>query len=101
MKVHLTRTTIFPSAELSRVCDLLFNHQGPLNFRMATKPILFEVQDFGWGELFSEMASFRKNNGISDDEYVVCITELRNSSNWFSAAGLKPYRDVRSTACVL
>lgn len=85
MKIHLTRTTKFPSAELSRVSDLLLQHQGPMEFRLSTKPILFESQDFGWQELFNEMASFRDKNKIPDNEYLVCVTELRNSSNWFAA----------------
>ena len=85
MKIHLTRTTKFPSAELSKVDDLLSRHTGTMDFVQTKRPILFEVQDYRWDDLFDAMNRYREENGISDAEYVVCVTELRNLSNWFSA----------------
>lgn len=85
MKVHLTRTTHFRSSELSRVHDLLCQHAGPMEFKLSSGPILFERQDYRWDDLFTVMNEFRKAKEIPDDEYLACVTELRNSSNWFSA----------------
>jgi len=60
-------------------------HDGPMEFVQATRPVLFETQDFVWRSLFDALQAFRSDTNIPESEYVVCITELRNSSNWFSA----------------
>lgn len=85
MKIHLTRTTKFPSGELSLVGELLMRHNGPMEFTLTPKPVLFEKHNFQWEELFGAMDEYRSQNNISREDLVVCVTELSNSSNWFSA----------------
>lgn len=85
MKVYLTRTTKFPLAELQRVSDLLSRCAGPMEFVQCDRPILFETQNFDWSSFFLEMHIFRAEHEIPDDDPLVCITELRNQLNWFSA----------------
>jgi hypothetical protein len=85
MRVHLSRTTRFPQAELQRVYELLSRDPGPIEFYLKDRPMFFEKNDFDWDDFFLEMHVFRDSINLPDDECLVCVTELTNNRNWFSA----------------
>lgn len=85
MKVHLSRTTKFPSGELSKITELLQREAGPMEFVLTPRPILFETDFFAWDDLFSEIEKYRTSQNIPDQDFVVCVTDLKNDQNWFSA----------------
>ncbi len=85
MKVHLIRTKKYPAKELQNVLDTLLPFSGPMEFLISEKPILFEEVDFVWADLFGKMRTYRKEQSIPDEDFLVCVTELRNVLNWFSS----------------
>ncbi|MBK8467566.1 MAG: hypothetical protein IPL32_17255 [Chloracidobacterium sp.] len=84
MKVHLTRTKGFSSGELLRVSELLIRNSGPIRFIPTNKYIAFAKDNFDWDDLFKEMAAFRDLNNIPPEDFLVCITELKDDWDEFS-----------------
>lgn len=85
MKVHLVRTKNYYLRELKKVYDLLFLHPGYLSFSLSEKALLFDTDNFEWDELFDAANQFRIDNNIPSEDFIIIITNLKNSANWFSA----------------
>ncbi len=98
MNVHITSTPEFDFDRVKEVALILNETSGILEF-IVEQP--FNVRQFGalhkkmsniaaidfmtFEEFFDLCNSFRTFKDIPDDEYVVLITSIKNSEDWFSA----------------
>ena len=85
MNIHLVRTRGFESSVLRRIWEILVLQEGPLKFHLAERPLLFEKNDFDWKDLFKKVEEYRNELTIPENEFIIVITELSNSRNWFSS----------------
>ncbi|HMQ67675.1 MAG TPA: hypothetical protein PKA90_07160 [Ignavibacteria bacterium] len=114
IKIHLIRSPEYSSEDLTEVYELLNSFKGPMNFEMndhefnkkdfyflnydlyprhnfkfdSDKKKKEFIKELGYPlsfeELFSLCDSFRKENLIGKNDFVVLITKRFNSLNWFS-----------------
>lgn len=98
MRVHITATPEFPIDTVKEVALLLNETSGILEF-MISEPL--EVRQFGaihkhmsdiaaidslsFEELFELCKTVRLFRSIPDDEFVVLVTSIENTEDWFSA----------------
>jgi hypothetical protein len=110
MNVYLIKTPEYKIDDYNQVLELLRTFIGPMNFLSAIdtsttaslfsralnpyknfhpekmKLMLEQGNDFsiGWLELFEFCKSFRLKHSIQPEDFVVLLTEQRNTMNWFS-----------------
>ena len=98
MKVHITPTPEFNLDIVKEVTLILNETSGILEF-MVGKPLnarkfstlhkkladIPAIDFLTFEELFDFCKSFRTFSDIPDDEYVVMVTSIKNSEDWFSA----------------
>jgi len=102
MKVHITSTPEYSLKVLCEVVNLLNQIPGELDFSIGgsitykqlglVNPIwknYSEIESLSFDELFQVCDTFRIINKIPDDEFVVVVTSIRNSPEWFSAFNRK------------
>ena len=53
------------------------------DIRMPEFP--FERDTVSWESLFAKAETYRRDNGITADQFVILITDIPNESNWFAA----------------
>jgi hypothetical protein len=46
----------------------------------------FETKALTWEQLFEVCYKFRRNNSISNDDYVILLNDIQNEKNWFASA---------------
>jgi len=89
MKVRLTRTVKLHRSVLKNALDLLLPYTGPMQFIEEAKPLMLQKDYFAWDVFFSLCTDYRTANNISDEEFLVVLTELHNDANWFSSFSFK------------
>lgn len=95
MNVRITRTVGFVNKKLiSKAIVTLLPHEGPLVFREEQRPIMFEESPFIWSDFFAACRNYREQHNIHDDDFLVVITELANSKNWFSGFSMDGERNI-------
>ena len=98
MNVYLTSTPEFPTDTLNEVALILGKITGELEFILENpmteqqvqlfNPNLAEIElieGISFNELFGLCGAYRAIKEIPADAYVVLITSIENSRNWFSA----------------
>lgn len=98
MKVYLTSTPEFPNDVLNEVALILGKTPGELEFVLENpmteqqvllaNPDLNELEaidSLSFENLFGLCEAYRAIKEISQDTYVVLVTSIKNSKNWFSA----------------
>jgi hypothetical protein len=98
MNVHLTGTPEFPISILNEVGLLLNQTPGELDF-ITGKPLPLlqcslknprfqnpeTIESLNFDELFGLCDAFRAKNDITENEWVILLTTIRNTKKWFSA----------------
>ena len=89
------------------------SHSVPLNYSTKSMNIIesketrtlkkfefpFSRKTTNWSTIFDKCNSYRKKNGIPDNEFVILLTEVSNSNNWFASLDEKmPYNGFIHTA---
>lgn len=85
MIVRLTKTNKLQKSVLKDTIDLLTPFSGCLQFIEEKESLAFQNDYFLWDDFFVLCSKYRSENNISDDDFLVVLTELKNDSNWFSA----------------
>ena len=84
MKILVTRTIGLKQKILKNVLEQLMPFSGPMQYIEFQKPLMFEENYFLWEDFFEVCSKFRLDNSINDDDFLIVLTELSNSGNWFS-----------------
>jgi hypothetical protein len=89
------------------------SHSIPLNYSKKsiniienneTRPLKkfefpFSRKTTNWATIFDKCNTYRKKNGIPDNEFVILLTEVSNSKNWFASLDEKiPFNGFIHTA---
>ena len=103
MKVYLTSTPEFSSEVLTEVELILGQTQGVIEFILGNplteqqvtlvNPRMNDIgsdDSISFEELFSLCDTYRIIKEIPNDTFVVLVTSIRNTKNWFSAFKKKP-----------
>jgi hypothetical protein len=88
MKIRVTRTQNLSSDIHKKVIKELSQHKGPLIFSRENSPLIFDNENYDWGVFFRRCIEYRLKNDFSDEDFLVVLTELKNSNNWFSGISL-------------
>lgn len=84
MKVHLLITQSVPHELLEEVTTLLQSYKGPIQFEAVSNSLKTSITDYtNWGPLFEICNSYRKENKISNKDYVFVLTGTPNKLDWF------------------
>lgn len=98
MRVHITTTPEFPIDTVKEVALILNETSGILEF-MISEPLevrqfsamhkqmanILAIDNLSFEELFALCKTVRLFRAIPDDEFVVMVTSIKNSEDWFSA----------------
>lgn len=98
MRVHITATPEFPIDTVREVALILNETSGILEF-MISEPLevrqfsamhkqmseIAAIDSLSFEELFALCDTVRLFRTIPDDEFVVLVTSIKNSEDWFSA----------------
>ena len=98
MKVYLTSTSEFSNDVLAEVALILGETPGEFEFileksmtddqaRLSKTDLtdIASVDNFSFDELFGFCRTYRAIKEISEEDYVILVTSVRNNKNWFSA----------------
>jgi len=85
MNIHLIRTKNVSNELYAKVFDLLISSQGPLEFKQHRPEKNYHDSIVSWDDLFHTCHQFRENNHIPQEDFVILMTNTRNTKNWFSA----------------
>lgn len=88
MKIRITRTVKLSHNILKKVVAELLPINGVMAFIEEKTPLMFEVNDFEWDIFFDKCTEYRLKNQFDENDFLVVLTELRNSENWFSSFSL-------------
>lgn len=112
MNIYLIKTPEYSKSDYETVLALLRSFPGPINFLSSINglsTVNISLQDqmldpnksldhqkrnsineqgdkfpFRWEMLFNFCRQFRKNQAVSNDDFVILLTNINNGYNWFS-----------------
>jgi hypothetical protein len=96
MKIHLIKTPEYDAKDFIKIVDVLSPYNGIVTFTSATSsfddavflasfPHLQNNFQFSWNDIFHICNVYRSKFRISNDDFVVLLTNRRNERNWFSS----------------
>ncbi len=98
MKVYVTSTPEFSGDLVKKVVDILNQTPGEMEF-MLGKPLtgnqfsltnpkmknIDQIKSLTFDELFGLCSTYRTIREVQEESFVVLLTSIKNSKNWFSA----------------
>jgi hypothetical protein len=84
IKVYLLKTNGVSNTLVQKVLALLTIPGSVFNFLIVDIPQDFADDILSWDSIFSKCSDFRLGQILTDEDFVILLTEKRNVKNWFS-----------------
>lgn len=94
MQIRISRTVKLHQNILKKVVTELLPINGPMTFIEERTPLMCQVDEFEWDTFFEKCTEYRLSNKFDEKDFLIILTELRNSANWFSSFSMNGERTI-------